>query len=65
MNDWWESKRLLVWLLGVIGTSGWGVGENAMYIPTPDVPSVMWLSLAYILGQSVVDAARALKGGAK
>lgn len=54
MSEWWNSKRLLVLLVGLIGTSsfaGWSVA--------PDTYSIMMLCAVYIGGQSLVDAAKA------
>ena len=62
MSQWFESKRLLVFLIALVATSAWGVGENAAWVPTPNTAAVTWLGVAYLAGQSLVDAVKAWRG---
>ena len=64
MNEWFASKRLLVWLLAVVGTAAWGIEGKDWWQPVFDPVAVTWLSVAYIAGQSLVDYAKA-RGGAR
>ena len=54
MSKWWDSKRLLVLLVGLVGTSvfaGWQVEPQPQW--------VAYLCMTYIAGQSVIDFAKA------
>lgn len=63
MGNWYDSKRLLVFfvilLVAIKGFEGW--------MPVWDRELVVYGAIAYILGQSLVDFAKAWKGvgGAK
>lgn len=59
MNPWWKSRRLLVYLFAAIATTQWQSG----YLPIPNVEAIVWISVVFIGGQSLVDAARAFRGG--
>lgn len=64
MSTWWNSKRLLVLLVGIIATSTWGAEWNGIPVPAPNVYWTGVMAVAYITGQSLVDCAKAWRGGA-
>lgn len=64
MSSWWNSKRLLVLLVGIVATSTWAGEWRGIPVPSPDVWWTGTMIVAYIGGQSLVDFAKALRGGA-
>jgi hypothetical protein len=55
MNVWFESKKLLVLLVGIAATSAW---DGAM--PTPNVDACTVLCTAYLAAQGLADLGKGL-----